>query len=224
MIADNNKIHLFTKNWANINTTHYVINNTNAGSYIATPVETLATGFLVTAADKVPGQNIITLLGYQNSGVGNHFLYILSDYKADSFFTGNKRIINLPDATVMGQSEGLCFRNGKYGYTSNEKFVQSIGPFTITVNQKLRSFDISSFVNNYFTQYTFTGNGNWSDVNNWQYNIKPPATIYAGNKIIIDPVAGGICSLDILYTLPAAAKLLVNTGKNFLVQGNLILQ
>jgi hypothetical protein len=224
MIVENNQIHLFSKNWADNNTTHYLINSTNPGTYVATAMETLATGFLVTAADKVQAQNIITLLGYQNSGTGNHFLYILSDYKADSFFNGNKRLISLPDATVMGQSEGLCFRNGKYGYISNEKFEQSFGPFTLTVNQKLRSFDISNYTGNYFTQYIFTGNGNWSNAANWKYNLQPPVTIYAGNQITIDPIAGGACTLDIPYTIPTGATLWVKTGKNFLLQGNLTIQ
>ncbi|MBL0358613.1 MAG: hypothetical protein IPP72_17895 [Chitinophagaceae bacterium] len=224
MIVDNNKIHLFSKNWADNNTTHYLINNSNAGNYIAAAMETFATGYLVTAADKVPGQNIITLLGYQNSGTGNHYLHILSDYKADSFFTGNKRRIDLGDATVMGQSEGLAFRNGKYGYISNEKFTRMVGPFTITVNQKLRSFDISNFVGDYFTQYIFTGSGNWSDAANWKYNLKPPSTVYPGNEIIIDPVATGDCKLDIPYTLAPGSKLTTRPGKSFLIQGNLTLQ
>jgi hypothetical protein len=222
MIVDNGKIHLFTKNWIDQNSTHYIINSTDAGAYNAVPVETLATNYLVTAADKVTGQNIIVLLGYQNSGTGNHYLHILSDYKADSFFSGNKRKIDLPDATIMGQSEGITFRSGKYGYISNEKFVKVLGPFTIIVNQKLRSFDISSFVSDHFTNYTFTGNGNWSDTANWQYNQVPPPTLVAGNEIIIDPVVGGMCELDIPYTLPAGTKLTVIAGKNFLVRGNLI--
>lgn len=224
MIVFNHQVHLFSKNWVDNSSTHYVIDGITRGTYIAAAMETLSTGFLVTAADKVQGQNIIALLGYQNSGAGNHFLYILSDYKADSFFTGNKRLINLPNATVMGQSEGICFRTGKYGYLSNEKFVQTIGPFTINVNQKLRSFDISSYTGSYFTQYTFTGSGNWSDAANWKYHLPPPSIIYPGNKIIIDPVAGSNCALDIPYSLPAGAILLVNTGKNFLVQGNLSIQ
>jgi hypothetical protein len=224
MIIDNGKIHLFSKNWIDINSTHYIINNYNAGTYVATPAETYATGYLVSAADKVAGQNIIVLLGYQSTGTGSHFIHILSDYKADSFFSGNKRRIDLPDATTMGQSEGITFRNGKYGYISNEKFVRTVGPFTVTVNQKLRSFDISNFVNNYFTTYIFNGNGNWSDSFNWRYNLVPPSTLIAGNEIIIDPVAGGSCTLDIPYTLPAGAKLTVNAGKKFLVQGNLIVQ
>jgi hypothetical protein len=224
MIVDNGKIHLFSKNWIDNNSTHYLINGISAGTYVADSVETLATNYLVTAADKVAGQNIVVLLGYQSTGTVRHFIHILSDYKADSFFTGNKRRIDLPDATVMGQGEGITFRNGKYGYISNEKFVRTIGPFTISVNQKLRSFDISNFVNNYFTTYVFNGNGNWSDPANWRYNLVPPSTLIAGNEIIIDPAGGGSCALDIPYTLPAGAILTVNAGKKFLVQGNLIVQ
>lgn len=224
MIVDNGSIHLFSKNWIDNNCTHYIINSTNAGTYVLTPAEIFATGYLVSGADKIAGQNIVVLLGYQNTGTGNHFIHILSDYRADSFFTGNKRRLDLGDATMMGQAEGITFREGKYGYISNEKFVKVVGPFTFTVNQRLRSFDISSFVNDYFTTYLFNGNGNWSDRSNWQYHLVPPSTLIAGNAITIDPAGGGNCVLDIPYTLPAGAKLTVNAGKKFLVQGNLIVQ
>ena len=190
----------------------------------AMPAETLATNYLVTAADKVPGQNIITLLGYQNSGTGNHYLTILSDYRADSFFSGNKRQINLPDALTMGQSEGITFRNGKYGYISNEKFVRSVGPINITVNQKLRSFDISSFVTDHFTSYKFTGNGKWSDTANWQYKIPPPLSLIPGNTIVIDPSPGGSCELDMPYILLQGVNLIVNAGKYLLLEKNLLVQ
>jgi len=138
MIVDGGKIHLFTKNWIDISTTHYVINNLAAGTYPATPVDTLATGYLVTGADKAVGQNIVALLGYQNAGFANHFMYLLTDYSGGNYFNGNKRRIDLPNATIMGQAEGITFRDGNYGYISNEKF--------LTVNQNLRSFDISSFI------------------------------------------------------------------------------
>lgn len=138
MIVDSGKIHLFTKNWVDLTSTHYIINADTAGTYVANPADTLATGYLVTAAAKVPGKNIIVLLGYQPFVPGNHFLHILSDYSNGKYFNGNKRKINLPDAQEMGQSEGIAFRNDHYGYISNEKI--SIIP------QKLHSFDISSFV------------------------------------------------------------------------------
>lgn len=146
MIVDGGKIHLFSKNWVDINSTHYVINSTVAGTYVASPLETLATGYLVTAADKAPGQNVIGLLGYQNSGAGSHFMHFLSDYSGGNFFNGNKRKINLPDATVMGQAEALAFRNDTYGYISNEQFVRTVGTITLTVTQKLRSFNTANLV------------------------------------------------------------------------------
>jgi hypothetical protein len=223
MIVVNDKIHLFSKNWISNTSTHYIIYGTGAGSYTAFATESLATGYLVTAADKVPGQNIIALLGYQVTGTGNHFLSILSDYRADSFFSCNNRTIDLPDALIMGQAEGLTFRNGKYGYISNEKFVRMVGPFNISVDQKLRSFDISSFVNDHFSIYTFTGNGKWSDAANWKYG-QMPVVLVAGNSIIIDPVAGGECDLDVPFTVPAGVTLTVVAGKIFSVSGNLVIQ
>jgi hypothetical protein len=138
MIVDDGKIHLFTKNWIDVNTTHYVINSVVAGTYTATPLETLATTYLVTAADKAIGQNIVALLGYKNSGLGNHYMHLLTDYSGGNYFNGNKRRIDLPNATIMGQAEGITFRDGNYGYISNEKFA--------FVNQSLRSFNTSSFI------------------------------------------------------------------------------
>jgi len=224
MIVDNGKIHLFSKNYVDNSSTHYIINGISAGNYTAIPLETLATNYLVSGADKVAGQNIIALLGYQNSGAASHFIHILSDYKADSFFTGNKRRIDLPDALTMGQAEGIIFRDGKNGYISNEKFTRTVGPFTFLINQKLRAFDLSNFVNDYFTTYIFNGNGNWSDSANWKYNLVPPANLVPGNAILIDPAAGGSCTLDIQYKLSTGTKLYVTPGKNFIVEGDLLIQ
>ena len=139
MIIDEGKIHLFTKNWIDNNTTHYIINSLAAGTYEALNVETLPTGFLVTGADKAVGKNVIALLGYQAAIPGNHFMEILSDYSEGEYFNGNKRKINLPNVFTMGQAEGITFRNGTYGYISNESVSGSIA-------QKLYSFDINSFV------------------------------------------------------------------------------
>lgn len=225
MLADGGKIHLFTKNWIDTTTTHYIINTTLPGNYILDPVETLPTGFLVTAADKAPGHGTIALLGYQNSGFGSHFIELLTSYHDGYYFNGNKRIINLPDASVMGQSEGITFRDSVYGYISNEKFVRVISPFTITVNQKLRSFDIKSFISPVATTvYKFTGSGNWDDSINWSNNKIPPSTITAGSEIIIDPPIGSECILNIPYILSSDSILTVTAGKMFLIQGNLSIQ
>lgn len=149
MIVDGGKIHIFSKNWVDVNTTHYEINSTVAGNFVAMPLETLATTYLVTAADKALGQQTVALLGYQPSGTGNHYMHLLNDYSGGNYFNGNKRRINLPDATSMGQGEGITFRNATYGYISNERFQYPVGPATVTVNHKLRSFDINSFIPQY---------------------------------------------------------------------------
>lgn len=150
MLVDGGKIHLFTKNWVDLTTTHYVINGVAAGSYVATNLETLATNYLVTAADKAPGKNVVALLGYQNSGFANHYLSLLSDFSSGYYFNGNKRLIGLPDARTSGQAEGLTFRNNTFGYISNEYFTATrtvLGiPITVTVEQKLWSFNTESLV------------------------------------------------------------------------------
>lgn len=146
MIVSGGKIHLFTKDWINYTSTHYVINSTLAGSYVATPVDTLRTGYLVTGASKAPGKEVVVLLGYLDGGFGNHYMHVLSDYSDGKYFNGNKRKINLPLASEMGQAEGITFRNDSYGYISNERLQRTVGPIEINVNQKLRSFNISSFI------------------------------------------------------------------------------
>ena len=145
MLVDGQKIHLFSKNWIDATTTHYVIDAVTAGSYSAVPLETLATGYLVTAADKVPGASTIVLIGYQNSGFGEHFIHLLSEFSGGLFFNGNRRLVKLPNAAEIGQAEGIAFRNAAYGYISNEKFVRTVFGFTVTVNQKLRSFSVADF-------------------------------------------------------------------------------
>ncbi|MEP6597725.1 MAG: hypothetical protein ABJA71_17350 [Ginsengibacter sp.] len=138
MVVDAGQIHLFTKNWIDVNTTHYVINGVAAGTYVATPLETLATSYLVSGAAKAPGKNIIALVGYQHSGLGNHYMHLLTDYSGGKYFNGNKRRIDLPNAPVMGQADGICFRRDTYGYISNEKF--------LIIDQALRSFSIADFI------------------------------------------------------------------------------
>ena len=87
MIVDGGKIHLFTKNWIGTNTTHYIINSTEPGTYSANPVEMLTTNYLVTGADKVPGSNVAVLVGYQNGLPYNHYMHVLSDFSGGLFFT-----------------------------------------------------------------------------------------------------------------------------------------
>jgi hypothetical protein len=145
MVVDNGKIHLFSKNWVEKITTHYVISDTAAGAYVATAVENLATGYFVTAADKVPGTNTIVLLGYLTNSTGDHFLTYLAGFSGNSFFNGTTRLFHLPWAAEMGQAEGITFRNNGYGYISNEKLVVNFGLGTFTAKQRIRIFTTAAF-------------------------------------------------------------------------------
>jgi hypothetical protein len=143
MVVDKGKIHLFSKNWLSLTTIHYVINSVKAGSYVADSLEVLPTNYLVTGADKVPGQSIIVLIGYLATLPGKHFMHILTEFSNGKYFNGNKRRLDLPDASQMGQAEGITFRNDRYGYISNERL--SFGSMVISP-QKLRSFNIGGYI------------------------------------------------------------------------------
>ena len=224
MLVDEGKIHLFTKNWINVSSTHYVIPSVEAGTYTAMPLETLQTNYLVTGADKAMGNKVITLLGYQNSGTALHFMHLLSSYSGGYYFNGNKRRLDLPNVTTMGQAEGICFRNGYYGYISNEKFVKVLFGNTVTIYQQLKAFDISQLVSDLKTTYIFWGNGFWNMAGNWTDGLMPPPTLAPNSQVIIDPLPGGECVLNIPYTLTGGTPLIINNGKKLLIAGNLILQ
>ena len=68
--------------------------------------------------------------------------------------------------------------------------------------------------------YVFTGTGNWNVASNWLNNIMPPASISAGEHIVIDP-ASGQCTLNIPYTLSSGGRITVMPTKTFAIQGNL---
>lgn len=69
--------------------------------------------------------------------------------------------------------------------------------------------------------YTFNGNGNWNDPANWSNNSVPPATITGNASIIIDPVAGGECVLNVEQHIGASVNLTVKEGKKFRIIGSL---
>lgn len=124
MIFWGGQLHLFTKDWLDNNTTHYTLPAT-PGTYQAVKQETFFANGLVTGAD-ITATGVIALCGYRLSS-GENFIWLLFDYPGNTFFSGNKRPIELGSVLLTGQIEGICFRNNGYGYLSNEK-VLSIVP------------------------------------------------------------------------------------------------
>ncbi len=72
--------------------------------------------------------------------------------------------------------------------------------------------------------YIFNGNGNWDIASNWLNNKIPPTILPAGYSIVIDPITGGQCVLNITQHISRGAGISVNPGKNMLIQGYLIQQ
>jgi hypothetical protein len=133
-------LHLLSKNWVNKQTKHYVLPRT-PGTQIAQVKETLNVGFLVTGAS-IQQNGVIALIGYDNAGVAPIYLYMLYDHSGGLFFNGNKRRFNASNALSYGQVEAIDFRNGAYGYITNERFIQSI----FNVAPKLRAFNLTPYL------------------------------------------------------------------------------
>ncbi|MEO7768491.1 MAG: DNRLRE domain-containing protein [Ferruginibacter sp.] len=72
--------------------------------------------------------------------------------------------------------------------------------------------------------YTFSGNGNWDVAANWSNNAIPPASLPGNDQIIIDPIVGGECILNVPQTILPDGKLTVQANKKFTIAGNLTIQ
>jgi hypothetical protein len=74
------------------------------------------------------------------------------------------------------------------------------------------------------SNYTFSGNGDWDKPANWLYYTIPPKILPTGYAIMIDPVAGGQCNLNVTQTINQGATLLIKSGKILMIPGSIIQQ
>ena len=139
IIYYNDSLHLFSKDWVDKQTRHYVL-PAIPGTYTAQFKETLNAGYLITGA--AIQNNILAFIGYDNTGFAPVYVYMCYDFKDGLFFNGNKRRFNASNALSYGQTEGIDFRNDGYGYITNERFKQSI----FNVAPKLRSFNLHPYL------------------------------------------------------------------------------
>jgi hypothetical protein len=135
----NDSLHLFTKNWADHQTKYYTI-PAQPGACIAHLKGTFNVNGLITAADINPADSAAGLLGY-NSSTGSTFLWLLSDFQGGRFLQGNKRRIELPNALVIGQAEGLTFIDRYRVFISNERLTT-----IFTVPQRLYALNTSRWL------------------------------------------------------------------------------
>ena len=72
--------------------------------------------------------------------------------------------------------------------------------------------------------YIFTGDGNWSNAANWLNNTIPPNPLPAANGIIIDPVSGGKCRLNLSQQIAPGSVITIKKGKVLEIPLNFSLQ
>lgn len=139
MIFLNDSIHLFSKNWVDKQTKHYVLPNI-PGTHVAQYRETYNTGFLVTSAS-VQQYGVIALIGYLRSGTFPVNMSMLYDYKNHLLFNGNKRKFDLSTQLVYGQVEGIEFSNTGTAFITNELYTNGS-----TIPAKLRTVNMASYL------------------------------------------------------------------------------
>lgn len=190
-------LHLFTKNWLSESTQHYTL-PTDTGTHAAQLTETFDTDGLITDAATYGTHSV--LLGYKNIGFGVYtcFLWLLSDYTNNHYFTGNKRRIEIGNALQLGQTEGICLHNDHAGHISSESIVN--GTLGINEPAKLHRFDMAA----YFPAPIHMGLETASDV---EYTLYP------------NPASNTITLQVPINT--ASTFLLVNTQGQTIQQGTL---
>jgi len=146
---ENDSLHLFTKNWNNLYTKHYVVPTYNQNKFSASVRDSFFVDGLITDASLDSVNNRLLLLGYKNNGSNFYtsFVYLLFDYTSNQYFSGNKRRIEIGSMLEVSQTEGIAWLDSLTGFISSEE-ISSV----ITIAPKLFSFDFSSYLTNSLTE------------------------------------------------------------------------
>jgi hypothetical protein len=141
MIAFGDSLYLFTKQWLSQNTACYVLPKT-PGTHIARLRESFDLQGLVTGASVLPDRRLLLLCGY--SKMLQPFVYLCYDFEGRSFFSGNKRKLNLD--LGFHQVEGISTENGLDVFVSNEQLSQFI-----TVAPQIHRLDLRPYLSAYLS-------------------------------------------------------------------------
>jgi hypothetical protein len=116
MIAYNDSLYIFTKNWGNYQTNIYSLPKA-PGTYSISKIDSINTEGLVTGAVYNPESEEIILTGYT---IFDPFIYYLSDFTGNNFSDGsNLRIAPSFEGSI--QIEGIAAFNAHQYYVSSEK-------------------------------------------------------------------------------------------------------
>ena len=68
--------------------------------------------------------------------------------------------------------------------------------------------------------FTFSGTGDWNNVNNWQGQLPASTTITSGVEVVIDPSTNGECNYTGIINMQKGGKLMVRPGKILNIKSN----
>jgi uncharacterized protein (TIGR02145 family) len=71
------------------------------------------------------------------------------------------------------------------------------------------------------TSFTFTGNGIWSNPDNWKDQLKPENELRKWDSLFIKTFGNDSCLLDVPITFLPGANIIVQEGSRFIVPGNI---
>lgn len=143
MIVSKDSIYLFTKQWVSGGTALYSLPKT-PGTHLATLNSVYNVRGLITGAVYLEPQRLIALCGY--SKILEPFIFLLYDFKATDFFSGNKRKISVE--LPYHQVEAITTADGLKFYITNENFTQ---PEIVTIPQALHTLDLQQFLGSYLS-------------------------------------------------------------------------
>ncbi|MCC7524832.1 MAG: T9SS type A sorting domain-containing protein [Chitinophagaceae bacterium] len=178
VLYHNGKLHLFTKNWNDYHTSHYIVSAV-PGTYVATKEGSFDAGqILITGATKA-NDNIVILLGYSDEFPAPCVVWMISGFTTmdELFTTGNKRRIGLGSAVSDGQLEGITAVKQTRVLISNEYFDP---PLFDEVAQTLYGLNTDEWTSNYLLPFdimNFTSRVIDHTVTlTWEYN--QPGEVY----------------------------------------------
>jgi hypothetical protein len=114
----NDQLYLFTKHRADDRTNLYRLPATT-GVYDAEMIASFPAGGRITGADISPNGRKVILCGHIKSA--DAFLWELTDFSGDNFFSGKKKRISLGSFPSIGQVEAVVFKDDSTLYITSEK-------------------------------------------------------------------------------------------------------
>ncbi len=116
----NDSLHLFSKNWADINSRHYTI-AVDTGTFAAQLIEQLEVDGLITDAS-INEKGTIILLGYKKTDGRQWrcFCWLFAGTDSGRYADTKKVRIELGKAYHLGQTEGIFLNNDKSAWLSAE--------------------------------------------------------------------------------------------------------